>query len=138
MLSARIAFFMVHLSELQGQGAADHMNFTVSFDGFFVAAEIHNGEIALLQLLVLVADIQTDRMRQPAGALVLGADADTGNDLVGIQVIYLRITRGFERGFLPGDTPRRAKLSDNGTHHPAAVRGYATRCDCLPQRLPDP
>src|SRR5690554_6829718 len=100
-ISARVlnCFMACFSSELQGDGAADYVHVAVCGYVGFVAVVVHQGEVTLLQLLVLVAQIQANRVRQQAGAVVSGADTKANHDFVGIQVVQVRITGGFQGRF---------------------------------------
>src|SRR5690554_5160341 len=97
-ISARVlnCFMACFSSELQGDGAADYVHVAVCGYVGFVAVVVHQGEVTLLQLLVLVAQIQANRVRQQAGAVVGGTDAKANYDFVGIQVVQIRVSGGFQ------------------------------------------
>ena len=73
------------------------MNVAVCSNRRFVAVKIHQCEIALLQLLVLVTDVQTDGIGQQTGAVLRGAQAQAHDNLVGIEVIDLGVAGRLER-----------------------------------------
>src|SRR5690606_24181561 len=79
-------------SELQGDGAAEYVDITIGSDTGFVTVVVNEGEVALLQLLVLVAQVEAYRVGQEAGAVVSGTDTKANHQFVGIQVVELRIT----------------------------------------------
>src|SRR5690554_4572765 len=62
-ISARVlnCFMACFSSELQGDGAADYVHVAACGYVGFVAVVVHQGEVTLLQLLVLVAQIQANR-----------------------------------------------------------------------------
>src|SRR5690554_1415231 len=97
-ISARVLnCFMGHpSSELERDGAAEYMHITVGSYLGFVTAVIHQGKVTFFQFLVLIAQVQTDRVSKPAGAVVSGAYAQPNHDLVGVQVVDVRVTGGLE------------------------------------------
>src|SRR5690554_1905514 len=93
-----LLYFMAFLSsELQGDGAADDVDVAVCCHIGFIAVKVDQREIALLQLLVLIAQVQPHRVSQQAGPVIGGTDAKANNDFVGVQVVEFGITRRFQR-----------------------------------------
>lgn len=67
------------------------MNVAVCCDRRFVSVVVNQGEVPFLELLILVAQIHAHRVGEPAGAVIGGADAEPDNNLVGVQVVDLRV-----------------------------------------------
>src|SRR5690554_3531520 len=111
-ISARIlnCFMACFSSELQGDGAADYVHIAVCGYVGFVAVVVHQGEVTLLQLLVLVAQVQANRVGQQAGTVVGGADTEANHDFVGIQVVNIRVPGSFQGRFFIGHAAAQRKV----------------------------
>src|SRR5690554_678869 len=114
-INARVLlYFMANISsELQGKGAADNVDIAVCCYAGFSAIKIYQGKVALLQLLVLVAQIKANREGQKASTVIGGTYAEANHYFVRIQVVDFRVASGFQRGFLIGHAaPDREVLID--------------------------
>src|SRR5690554_7829878 len=111
-ISARVlnCFMACFSSELQGDGAADYVYIAIGSYVGFVTVVIHQGEIALLQLLVLVAQIEANRVGQQAGTVVGGAHTKANHNLVGVQIVEVRIAGGFQGRFFVGHTTAQGEV----------------------------
>src|SRR5690554_6250050 len=111
-ISARVlnCFMACFSSELQGDGAADYVYVAVCGYVGFVTVVIHQGEIALLQLLVLIAQIEANRVGQQAGTVVGGANTKANHNLVGVQIVEVRIAGGFQGRFFIGQAAAQGEV----------------------------
>lgn len=110
--------------KLQGNGAADNVNVAVCRNRCFVAIKIHQRKIPFLKLLVLITNVQADGVGQQTGAVVCGAQAQADDDLVGIEIIDLRIASGLEGDSSYATPPRTEKFLLSA--YSAPIRGIST------------
>ena len=126
------------------------MNVAVCRNRCFVAIKIHQRKIPFLKLLVLITNVQADGVGQQTGAVVCGAQAQADHDLVGIEIIDLRIASGLEGGFLVRHAATYGEVlvervlgADSGNQHvvelnPAARWHRLLILDCVGRKLVSP
>lgn len=100
----------VRHSELQGDGAANDVNIAVGGHVGLIAVVIHQGEVPVLELLVLIAHVESNRIGEQSGAIISGAQAQSEDNFVGVEVVDLRISSGLEGDSSKATPARTAKF----------------------------